>query len=467
MFLQDYAERVRNGDLVIDFITMEIYQLASNGIMLKGHGTLKIDAFGALLCNFICTNADNAIAEAFGTTYPINDEDKTQNLRLKAVDINGNTWEAEDFSVTVFKIKPPFKCSFFLSELVHRHEQNIPVQQENYLWFESLEPCRIPRNKTNTIVDSIKGQSFNRNQTDIDLENCKVSIIKHDDYTTVYANGTFDVDKLFAALKFYIGFTSGSMFTACVLTTRTGREMVHHIRSINKKINKTIIPQPVDDLLMLSKTEWNDPFHFQLLPNIIQVQKEFPTFFDSSVSQWKRVWQGFNAQQSITALTLTVSIEGLLIDLFIPKLQETGADPIFEKKKEEIIASLKKTEIDTDHLETIISSVKRWGNIHANAALKALNTKGLITANEVQSWKDLRNSSAHPKYSEITLERELKERARLMRCLTLFYRLNLNIYGYTGAHVVYEPSETISSMFPAVKIFDFKRPPSATVTNYE
>lgn len=469
MFLQDYSERVRNGDLVIDFISIEIWQQADNGIKLKGHGTLKIDAFGALLCDFICTNAERVISNPFGSSYPIDSNDGKQTLRFKAIDINGKAWETEDFylHLRLFRAATPFKCSFFLSEVVHRHKQDIPVQQDNYLWFESLELSRLPRNKTNTIDNSLIGKSFSRNQTDIDLTDCKVSIVDNGYYTTVYANGTFDVDNLFAALKFYIGFTSGTMLAACVLTTRTGHDMTHHIRSINKKINKTTIPQPIDDLLMLADNKWNDPYHFQLLHNIIRIQKESPKLFNSTVSQWKRVWQGFNAQQSITALTLTVSIEGLLIDLFIPKLEEDGVDPIFEKQKDDIITLLKETKINPQHLKSIVASVQRWGNIHANAALKILAEKGLITKEEVQSWKDLRNSSAHPKYSEITVERELKERTRLMRCLTLFYRLNLNIYGYAGAHILYEPNETISTMFPIVDIFDVHRMEPDSPKNHE
>ncbi|WLI25286.1 hypothetical protein PSH85_06060 [Pseudomonas simiae] len=246
------------------------------------------------------------------------------------------------------------------------------------------------------------------------------------------------------------------MTAACILMTRIGNDTKHHIRSINKKINKNKIPRPVNDLLMLGKKEWNDRHHFQLLNNILHIQKNLPKFFNSTISQWKRVWQGFNATQSITALTLTVSIEGLLIDLFIPQLEANNKDADFEKQKDLIIETLSKSEITPNHLETIISSVRRWGNIHANAALKILAEKGLITKAEVKAWIDLRNSSAHPKYSEMTAKREAKERDRLMLCLTLYYRLNLNIYGYTGAHINYEPSRIDDVMLPIINIFDIQ-----------
>lgn len=456
MLLQDFSERVRSGELVMDFVSVEISQLTETGIKLEGHGLLKINAIGALTCDIICTKAENLVLEQFGASYPADYEDLNQILKFRAVDLSGRVWMGENFSLRLrmLRSKTPFKFSILLSEIVHKHKQTTPLQQDNYLWFESLEHSRVPKNKTNSIDDSLIGQSMSWNQTDFDLGNFKASIIDNKDYTTVYANGIFDVDNLYSALKFYVGFTSGTMPNAYVMTTRTGNDVHHHIRSINKKINKTTIPQPIDELLMLGDGEWNNPYHYELLNNILHVQDKFPEFFASTVSQWKRVWQGFNAQQSITALTLTVSIEGLLIDLFIPQLEKDGKDPEFEQQKKEIITLLGAAEIKPQHLETIVKSVQRWGNIHANSALTLLAEKGLITKKEVQAWKDLRNSSAHPKLSEMTIEREIKERTRLTLCLNLYYKLNLNIYGYAGGHIVYNPNETMSTMFPSVDIFD-------------
>lgn len=460
--LKDYAESVRKGNLLIDFVSMTVWQPCANGLELSGHGLIKINVSGALLCDFICTSANGLKLSAYGESYQFDNEDDSKNLKFIAVDIQGNTWIAENFALRlrIMNATPPFKCDFLLSEIIHHSKQTIPGQQQNYLWFESLESSHIPKNTVNSIEDTLTGKSFNRNQTNLDLNDFKLSIVDQEDYTTVYANGNFDVDSLFEALKFYIGFTSGTMLTACVLTTRTGDDIKHHIRSINKKINKTKIPRPVNDLLMLSQDEWNDSHHFQLLPNILTIQKKLPRFFNSTVSQWKRVWQGFNATQSITALTLTVSIEGLLIDLFIPKLEADRADSNFENQKDEIIKTLKKTEINSTHLETIITNVTRWGNIHANAALKILAEKGLITKAEVKAWIDLRNSSAHPKFAEMTAKREAKERGRLMRCLSLYYKLNLNIYGYTGAYTFYEPHEVMDVMMPIVEIFNVEFDPA-------
>lgn len=459
MFMfQDYAESVRKGDLLIDFVSIDVWQAFDEGVKLSGHGILKIDVSGALLCDFICTAASEIKLPTFRQSYQSGNEDDSKNLKFLATDIKGNTWEAENFDLhlQMLRVKTPFKCTFLLSEIIHRSKQTIPTQQQSYLWFESLETSHIPKNKVNTIEDTLIGKSSSRNQTDLELDKFNASIIDHGNYTTVYANGEFDVDSVFEALKFYIGFTSGTMIAACTLMTRIENNTKYHIRSINKKINRTKIPQPINAMLMLSNNERNDHHHFRLFNNILHLQNSHPNFFNSTVSQWKRVWQGFNATQSITALALTVSIEGLLIDLFIPQLEANNKDFEFEKQKNSIIETLSKSEISPAHLETIISSVKRWGNVHANAALKILAETGLITKAEVKAWIDLRNSSAHPKYSELTAKREAKERDRLMHCLTLYYRLNLNIYGYTGAHINYEPSQIIDITLPQVSIFDIK-----------
>lgn len=454
--LKDFSQDVRSGEMVIDFVSIEILQSAANGINLEGHGLLKIDDNGVLACEFVCVKAKNIVLEQFSASYPADYEDPDQTLNFKAVDLQGRTWLAKHFSLHLNMLRntTPFKCSFFLSEIVHQHKQSIPVHSENHLWFECLEFSRVPKNKTNTIKDSLAGESFNKNQTDFDLGEFKVSIVDNIGFTTVHAAGKLDVNNLYAALKFYIGFTGGTMPNAYVLTTRTGEDVSHHIRSINKKINMTVIPHPIGERLMLGEDVWNDPYHHELLINILFVQDKFPVFFNSTVTQWKRVWQGYNAELSITSLALTVSIEGLLIDLFIPKLEEERRNEEFEKKKEEIIEMLGQLELLPQHLESIVKSVQGWGNIHANAALTILAEKGLITKKEVKAWKDLRHSSAHPRFSEATVEREMKERKRLLQCLNLYYKLNLNIYGYEGGHVVYGLDDTMSTMFPSVDIFD-------------
>jgi hypothetical protein len=397
MFFQKISSDVRSGELVIDFVSVEVSQATDLGIKLEGHGVLKINEAGALSCDFICTKEENLVTGMFGARYPIDLEDPEQTLKLKAIDLQGRIWEGEHFTLEINKLGSPlpFKSNILLGEIIHRQRQIIPTQQENHLWFESLELSRIPKNKTNTINDTLAGQSFSSNQTDINFEDFKVSIIDSKHYTTTYANGVFDVKNLYEALKFYIGFTSGTMPNAYVMTARSGEDIIHHIRSINKKINKTSIPHPIEEHLLLEENKSNAPYHYQLLNNILYIQKEFPAFFNSTTSQWKRVWQGFNAQQSITALALTVSIEGLLIDLFIPKINQDKKDEDFEKQKKELIALLKESNINPEHLNVLVKSVERWGNIHENAALKVLAEKNLLTKDEVQAWKDLRNSSAH------------------------------------------------------------------------
>jgi hypothetical protein len=44
----------------------------------------------------------------------------------------------------------------------------------------------------------------------------------------------------------------------------------------------------------------------------------------------------------------------------------------------------------------------------------------------------------------MTLERQIKENKRLALCINLYYKLNLNIYGYAGAHTLYDASEKIA-----------------------
>ncbi|MFP3922815.1 hypothetical protein [Pseudomonas sp. W5-36] len=456
MQLKELSEKVRNGNLIIDFVSLEISQRSSTGINLTGHGVLRIDPDGALTCDIVCTKAEGITLERFSAAYPLDHRDKQQVLMLRGVDLSGREWRAENFALrlSMLRTAAPFKCSVLLSEVVHEAQQQIPSQLENYLWFQFSETSNIPKNKTNSIDDSLVGQSRSWNQTDITVGESTISIIDNGDHTTAYVNGKFDVEEMYSALKFYIGFTSGSMPNAFLMTCRNSSNVRHHIRSINKRINLSTMPYPIEEHLALSAEEWNHKYHYELLRNIIHVQNKNPLFYESTVSQWKRTWQGFTAQQSLAALALTVSIEGLLIDLFIPQLKKDIESADFEKTKREIIEKLTTLKIDEKHVETLVDGVNRWGNIHASAALKILADKGLITKQEVQAWKDLRNGSTHPKFSDATPERESKELKRLTHCLNLYYKLNLNIYAYKGGHVIYDRDNTMSVIFPSIRIFD-------------
>lgn len=66
---------------------------------------------------------------------------------------------------------------------------------------------------------------------------------------------------------------------------------------------------------------------------MLSINNAKPLYFDSSYSQWMRVWHAFNSANNITILTLGVAIEGLLNDIFIPALKRIAADDEFEQAK--------------------------------------------------------------------------------------------------------------------------------------
>jgi hypothetical protein len=447
MRLEELSGDVRSGKFYLDFNKIEVSQPAENGLKLSGHGNVDLEPSGALRFTFICTVQRNLSVGFFGDLYPFDFNDLNQRLELNAIDLEGNTWNAEGFSLQVYynASRTPFKIEFLVSEIyTAAKELNTPSTQ-SFLWFEAAEFIDIPKNVNNTITDSIRGQSFSRNQTNIICENVQLSIIDHKTHSSVIAKGKFDVDELYEVIRFYLGYSSGSMPSAYVLI----------IRSVNKMNLTVSVPKPIASNLHLDSETTNDEYHFRLFSNMLYVRHNYPKAFSSVIANWGMVYQGYASHYSITALALCVSIEGLLLDLFIPKLKEMAKDISFEQKKLEIVSLLETLNLDTNHLDVLSKSVMLWGDISAKSALRKLVEVGLITSIESRTWNSLRNASAHPRASDNSIQQELKVRNRIMHCVNLYHKLNLNIFAYAGGHILYGKDETKSVIIDRVSIFDY------------
>lgn len=132
-------------------------------------------------------------------------------------------------------------------------------------------------------------------------------------------------------------------------------------------------------------------------------------------------------------LTVSIAIEGIMNDIFIPVISKELRDEFFEKEKSNIKEKIDTIEnVSEEHIMIIKSSIDRWGNIHSKKALQHLVKSRLIEKKQLKCWEKLRNSSAHPK---LTIQDEPRMRKNIERtniCLGLFYRLALNVFAYEG-----------------------------------
>lgn len=429
---ENLIDAMHEGKLDLHCVEVSIFQKFEGGLSLKGYGVLKVNQVGTIYLEFICREASQIPLQNFYSAFPEDPFDSAQKLYLEAMTLDGDSIFAEEFSlkISAFNRRPPFKLPIFLHEIYFLYPTEHHKNTENYLYFELLEKAQIPANKMNSTSSTYGEESSFWNEAEIAIGDAKVAVIDKKDRIMVVANGIFDEDDLYKTILFYLGLSSGAMPQPYCLIRRIKENTALYLKSTHKAFRNKNIPAPFPTAS--SGNGWPG-CHYEILRAMVNVKSCNPLYFDSSYSQWLRVWHAFNSVNNIAILTLGVAIEGLLNDIFIPALKIISLDKDFESVKRELIAALEVIEANEDHKKSLIKHVERWGNIHAGKALSLLVEKGLVQEAERVAWAELRHSAAHPKFKENTEARQEKEHKRISICLTLFYRLILNVFSYDGA----------------------------------
>ena len=280
-------------------------------------------------------------------------------------------------------------------------------------------------------MSSLGSESHSWNQTVIDLDGYSISMVKHKDYTEVNVTGCFEPDRLFKYLKFYIGFSSASMPQPYYMIRIVNGEEKRTVYSISNKQKLQTSSSPM--ISSAGGEKYRDStYHYSLLENIIKLYIENPKQFDSLYSQWERVWHSFQSKNSIMILTLSVAIEGLLNDIYIPAITTKGDNTKLEAQIDNIKKQIKSLDLTNDQRSQLIGSVSYWKKITAAKALVYLIEHGVITIEDKKLWQDLRNESAHPKVREENLAKERLELEQVLSCLDLFHKLILNTLKFSG-----------------------------------
>lgn len=436
MFSQKDFPAVRDGSFTIHCTSILIEQRKQDGVRLEGHGIIKINSVGTLFLEFVCLKTHNIPNNRWGIHLPDDPFATDEKLFLSAITVDSQTISATNFTMKfgVFD-RPPFITYTFFPTVTFTGEANQQSEHVNSIYFELKEKVAIPRNKMNTEISSLGNESYKTNQTILQWDNIDLSVVNHDDHVSVRAKGTFNTEDLLESLIFYIGFTAGSMPQPYITSKINGSKKELSIHSVRNSVRNQLIPAAICDRTTINGN-LPDESHYKLLQRIVRLKFDRPQYFESVYAQWKRVWFGYHASREIKNLTLGVAVEGVLNDIYIPKFQER-VDIGFETKKKEIIQKLEKLEIDAAHIEIISKSVSGWGNIHAGAALKILEQKGIVSRDEVKAHSKIRNSSAHPKSVEDTVPRQIREHKHVGMCFNLLYGLMLNVLSYEGGQFSY------------------------------
>lgn len=427
-------ELLRKGDFVIHCVDVEIFQTKSDGLRLKGHGSIKVNKVGTLYLEFISVEADNVLQTLFAERVPKDALDKKQTLHLRATSINGEIYESQGFSleVNLNTSSPPSLQYVFLSSITCRSQtQDYEPSDNQYLYFEFSERFDIPANKCNSETSTLGSESHTWNQTLIDVENFKVSMVKHKSYTEVRVTGQFDIAAVKTCLLFYIGFSSASMPQPVLTFERDGQNKTKIISSVVNAQKLQKASSPITSNVSTTQDD-RQQYHYNLFLNILELYRSQRGRFDSINSQWERVWYAFQSQNSILFLTLSVGIEGLLNDIYIPRIKAKSDNSILKAGIRKTISEIKKLGLTKEQKNRLCNSVGHWGNMTALNALDYLIERNIITKEDKERWKELRNESAHPRVKDDSLSREIEDREKVLSCLNTFHKLILNTLSYSG-----------------------------------
>lgn len=430
---------IRKCELKLHCLKVKIWQDIDNGLRMSGHGVIKQNKYGSLYLEFIRTELLYQISKgrhaSFVKRFPDDPLDESQILNAEFTLLDGSIFLARGFSLELNLFSRDTNTVMFigLPSIENIESRDTSTAKANNLYYEIAEKTDLPANKINTVTSTKGLESSSWNETEIlsELEDFQANIVKESDRTEITVKGEFDAKDIKKSINFYIGLSNGKMPQPYLELVNIDNESRTIIRSINnQKSHRTSLNLIPSNIAVNNKV--TGEHSFTLFRQLHELCVSHPNRFMSLYSQWERVWHSFNSVNEITELVLSVAIEGILNDIYIPDFKIHRVDNELKKEIEKIRNVLDDTSIAKVHLDRLKSSVSYWTDLTAKKALDILEKESVITKQDKRNWSKLRNRSAHPKVKEINSAEEQKRRDEVLSCLDLFNKLMLNVVGYSG-----------------------------------
>ncbi|WP_417285575.1 hypothetical protein [Cobetia marina] len=434
---KNMIDNIATGKLVLHCISIDIYQKKDSSIKLSGHGTIKINNSGALHLELICTSATNINTIMGPARLPhdlLNEDDK---LHMVATTMSGDIFSSNGFSIRLgfMATQTPSLFNIGLSHITKTTKVKYrDPAAPNYLYFVLDEESQIPKNRINSTESSLDGNSLEWNQTCIDMNGYTVTIINRKSKVEIEVSGEFVTEKILEAIKFYVGLSNATMPQPFYILDKS-EESIESIISTSLSNRRRTSASPLTE--HIGNEEYKDnQYHYNILRQLINLYESDSNQFNSLFSQWQRVWHSFQSNHAITTLTLAVAIEGLLNDIYIPEIKEAQACKTKDPDTENLKHQIKNLNITQDHRQRLLSSIGHWNDVTATKALDELVSNCIITKEEKDNWKKLRNEKAHPKTmgaGDVFIE---SDRDKMLSCINLFHKLILNKLKFSGPMVI-------------------------------
>ncbi len=454
-FSDSERDAIRNCEYSIHCHEVVIQQEElEDGFKLNGYGIIKMESNGNIVLEFVCTGCNKSLLDV--QQLPEDKIDQKQNLRLQANAIGGTVFESSNFSF--------YTPSFGGSILPRVYYIALPKitfldgikSDKEVLYMEMSHKSQIPPNHKNETKSTYGRSTLSWNQTNLNHEGIDIRFIQHSEHLEISAIGKkLDVENIKNSITLYLGLSSGSLATPYYERIERKGEQKGIIYSTHKRTLKNFIPPPLSQFVHDDNRNLISDSHYELFYNILSLSRNERQLFDSVFSNWKRVWYSFMSPVlSVQSLTLSISIEGILNDAYIPLMERWDRSKEDEKEKEKVLELVNQMSgLSEKSISRLCSQVGAWGKYYPKKVLERLKEAKAIEEIHITSWISMRNAATHPRLSEENEIKKRKDLQRVTRCLGLFYRLILNIFSYCGPMNAFEePRERKFIMYSSVRL---------------
>jgi len=428
----------------IDCIDISLFQqIEENPLLYSGPGTIYQDENGVLNLKLYAKIKDikKEISHIFKPFLPgkiIGDE---HYFSLKAVDMSGSEWSAENIWVSG-NFYLPVAGRVIKSEL--REIKNLTEiggrirSEKTFLFIVSPGNYQIPCNEK----EDLPNGGWRLNRSIFSVDQIDLEFKKLDNYLTIKASTTSNElnEKSEMKLLEALSIICGQIVRPVIIDYSHGDTKTLKIKSVNVNFSNKQLPPPFNH----SSPSDLESFAFFIGKYLSSIETPYSELFGF----WHKLNRAWQASIENASLSLAVAIEGIIKSYFV----EYGLpDQEILLQAQDAKQKIKDLGLGQRIKSRILSSIGQLKSTSPKGALYEMSDKGWFPRHFADEWVKLRNKSAHadkidedPKTIQLYID-------QIYTCLTLFYCLLFLSIKYEGNFIDFSRDGWPENKFSLVK----------------
>lgn len=433
----DFKNAFLSGKLVIDCTEIKLTQHDTDHPRIYiAPGFMEVSPQDGVKIRMVCKREANDRYNPFAMKYSEVEAgvllSKKYFYKLEVTDVYGNLWTNEEVDINEHHYPESISIDVACKEIQTVSFTEFKKTYANFIFKEDLEfPINTKESRKITkYMWSLGGDSWTLSTGIMSGINIFYDPRKYDagekyvDFFAQYEDGVNPIihfeDRLLESIRFCIAkFVHPIMSSVCV---------DGEIRIILRKDSTKhgFIKKPVP-------AEYRESDHFYKL---------FECYFNyacnpkwgkgkSPVSiQMTTLFSLENTYFETQILLLSIAIEGILKVDFFKDIVKPNTDTLESLKKiKNHLMTLEKSEL----LNRAINSVTNLGSISTSDKLYCLRDIGVLSEDEIKSWKSIRHSSAHGAF-DMSGKDFQEYHDKSFKLITVIYKLIFMCIGYSGKY---------------------------------